>query len=77
MFFRHKYIHGYRRRTAKAQDGQIKEILTITARIQLDPQKPGYDPDKDGTLQTDVVEFAKSTGDVFDSIEFEQGVIDA
>ena len=77
MSFKHEYIHSCRRRTVKEQGGKIKEVFTIIARIQLDPHKSDYDPAKDGALQMKVVEFAKSKGDVFDTIEFEQGVIDA
>jgi hypothetical protein len=77
MYFHHPFASGSRRREVKAQDGTIKRVLTITARIVHDPSKPGYDQQKDSDLQVAAVEFSKSLGDVFDTIEFEQGFVDA
>ena len=70
MIFNHQYASGSRRREVRAPDKTIRLVLTITARIVLDPNKPGYDENKDRDLQVAAVDFSRRLGDVFDEIEF-------
>ena len=71
MEFSHPYASSYPRRTVKDRDGNLKEVLTILASIELRPDEPGYDPEQEAALVKVADEFARSHGDMFDVVEFE------
>jgi len=40
VFFTHEFASASRRREVKEPSGTLKRVLTITARMELDPRKP-------------------------------------
>lgn len=59
MHFKHEYGTGYIRSDVIDEHGSIKDTLTITANVPLDPSDPDFDQQKATELETAAVEFSK------------------
>jgi hypothetical protein len=73
MHFRHPYAASCRRRTVKELGGQLKDVMTVVASIQLREGAHDYDAANVNELTAAAIEYAK--GKAFDVIEFEQGEV--